>query len=53
MNDTKSLIPPTFVNAPSDPVYDAELPDPLFRTYIRLRGLAWQSKYRETPPLRV
>ena len=53
MNETKSLIPPTFVNVASDPVYDAELPDPLFRTYIRLRGLAWQSKYRETPPLRV
>lgn len=53
MNETKSLIPPSFVNVPSDPVYDAELPDPLFRTYIRLRGLAWQSKYQETPPLRV
>jgi hypothetical protein len=53
MNETKSLIPPTFVNVSSEPVYDAELPDPLFRTYIRLRGLAWQSKYRETPPLRV
>jgi hypothetical protein len=53
MNETKSLIPPSFVNVSSDPVYDAELPDPLFRTYIRLRGLAWQSKYRETPPLRV
>jgi hypothetical protein len=53
MNETKSLIPPTFVNVPADPVYDAGLPDPLFRTYVRLRGLAWQSKYRETPPLRV
>jgi hypothetical protein len=53
MNETKSLIPPSFVNVPSEPVYDAELPDPLFRTYIRLRGLAWQSRYRETPPLRV
>jgi hypothetical protein len=53
MNETKSLIPPTFVNVASEPVYDAELPDALFRTYIRLRGLAWQSKYRETPPLRV
>jgi hypothetical protein len=53
MNETKSLIPPSFVNVPSDPVYDAKLPDPLFRTYIRLRGLAWQSKYQETPPLRV
>jgi hypothetical protein len=53
MNETKSLIPPSFVNAPADPVYDAELPDALFRTYVRLRGLAWQSRYRETPPLRI
>jgi hypothetical protein len=53
MNESKSLIPPTFVNVASEPVYDAGLPDALFRTYIRLRGLAWQSKYRETPPLRV
>lgn len=50
---TRPLIPPSFVNTPSGPVYDADLPDPLFRTYARLRGLAWQSRYRETPPLTV
>ena len=50
---TKPLIPSRFVNTPSAPVYDAELSDPHFRTYIRLRGLAWQSKYRETPPLTI
>ncbi len=49
----KQLVPPGFVNAPSIAVYDAELPDALFRTYTRLRGLAWQSRYRETLPLTI
>ena len=46
-------VPPNFVNAPTEPTYDAELSDAVFRTYIRLRGLAWQSRYRQTRPLTI
>jgi hypothetical protein len=49
----KPLIPPKFVNVPSSAAYDADLADSLFRTYARLRGLAWQSNYQETPPLTI
>lgn len=52
MNSTlKPLIPPRYANVPSLPTYDPDLPDPLFRTYARLIGLAWVNDYRETPPL--
>lgn len=47
----KPLIPTKYVNIPADLVYDAELSDPHFRTYVRLRGLAWGSS--ETPPLTI
>ncbi len=49
----KPLIPPNFVNVSSDPTYDDDLPDALFRTYARIRGLAWQFKCQETPPLTI
>ncbi len=49
----KPLIPPNFVNVSSDPTYDDDLSDALFRTYVRIRGLAWQFKYQETPPLTI
>ncbi len=49
----KPLIPPNFVNAPAGPTYAGDLSDALFRTYIRIRGLAWQLKYQETPPLTI
>jgi len=38
-----SLIPPKYVNVDSKVVY-SDLPDPLFRTYTRLVGLAWQDR---------
>lgn len=47
----KPLIPTKYVNTPADLTYDAELSDPHFRTYVRLRGLAWGSS--ETPPLTI
>ena len=50
-SDPKPLIPPRYANVPSRPAYDPDLPDPLFRTYVRLTGLAWVNDYRETPPL--
>jgi len=50
-SDPKPLIPPRYANVPSLPIYDPDLPDPLFRTYVRLAGLAWVNDYRETPPL--
>jgi hypothetical protein len=50
-SDPRPLIPPRYANVPSLPTYDPDLPDPLFRTYVRLTGLAWVNDYRETPPL--
>ena len=50
-SDPRPLIPPRYANVPSLPAYDPDLPDPLFRTYVRLTGLAWVNDYRETPPL--
>jgi hypothetical protein len=50
-SDPRPLIPPRYANVPSLPTYDPDLPDPLFRTYVRLAGLAWVNDYRETPPL--
>lgn len=47
------VIPPRFVNIPSQLAYEATLPDALFRSYVRLRGLAWQSNYKQTPPLTI
>jgi hypothetical protein len=44
-------LPPRYINVSPDVVYDEGLPDPLFRTYLRLRGLAWATNYRETPAL--
>jgi hypothetical protein len=49
--DPKPLIPPRYANVVSLPIYDPDLPHPLFRTYVRLTGLAWVNDYRETPPL--
>jgi hypothetical protein len=50
---TQPLIPTRYVNAPSSVVYNADLSAALFQTYVRLRGLAWQSKTDETPPLTI
>ncbi len=44
-------LPPRYINVSPMVVYDEGLPDPLFRTYLRLRGLAWATNYRETPAL--
>lgn len=50
-SDAGPLIPPRYANVPSLPIYDPDLPDPLFRTFVRLTGLAWVNDYHETPPL--
>ena len=47
----KSIIPPRYVNVESPATYDRDLPDPLFRTFARICGLAWQFKGEYTPPL--
>ncbi|MCX7855165.1 MAG: hypothetical protein N2556_04175, partial [Anaerolineae bacterium] len=43
---------PRYVNIPLEVVNHRGLTDPLFRTYVQLRGLAWEKEYRETPALR-
>ena len=49
----RPLIPPSYVNAPSRLVYSADLSAPHFQTYVRLRGLAWVTKGKETPALTI
>jgi len=49
----KSLFPPRYVNVESRAVYDLDLPDPLFRTFVRIKGLAWDADGKWTPPLTV
>lgn len=46
-------LPPRFVNMPAGTVFDAHLPDALFRTLAQLHGLAWQTKGERTPPATV
>ena len=36
------LLPRRYVNVSAAATYSADLPDPLFRTYVRLCGLAWR-----------
>lgn len=44
------ILPPNYVNVPSAVIYSGL--SPAYRdTYIQLRGLAWKSKYKETPPV--
>ena len=45
-----SLVPPRYVNVSSSVVYSDDLPDPLFRTYARLVGLAWRDERRVNLP---
>lgn len=42
--------PPKYVNVPTSVIYSA-LPSPIRETLIQIIGLAWESKFRETPPL--
>ncbi|MFN3762238.1 MAG: hypothetical protein ACK4WK_03430, partial [Anaerolineae bacterium] len=42
-----------YVNIPLEVVNHRGLSDPLFRTYVQLRGLAWATNYKETPALGV
>lgn len=47
-------LPARYVNVAAAAVYNADLPDPLFRTYSRLVGLAWRDKdhgYTQLPTL--
>lgn len=47
-------LPTRYVNVVAAIVYNADLPDPLFRTYVRLAGLAWRDKahdYTQLPAL--
>jgi hypothetical protein len=39
----KLSLPPRYTNTPASALFDAELPDPLFRTLTQLHGLAWQT----------
>ena len=43
-------LPPNYVNVPAALVY-SNLPPKIRDTYIQLRGLAWKSGYKETPPV--
>jgi hypothetical protein len=43
-------LPPRYTNTPATAVFDADLPDPLFRTLTQLHGLAWQTNGQVTQP---
>jgi hypothetical protein len=47
---TAPLIPPRYVNVPSAVAFSNDLPDPLFRTYTRLVGLAWRDELQSRLP---
>jgi len=44
------LIPPRYVNVSSAVAFSNDLPDPLFRTYTRLVGLAWRDELQARLP---
>ncbi len=48
-------IPPLYVNLRADATFNPALPDPIFRTYARLAGLAWQDRrhHAQVPACRV
>lgn len=45
--------PPRFANLPAGILFDAALPNAMFRTLAQLHGLAWQTKGERTPPATV
>jgi hypothetical protein len=47
---TAPLIPPRYVNVSSAVAFSNDLPDPLFRTYTRLVGLAWRDELQSRLP---
>lgn len=49
MTPNRTLLPPRYVLAPPEIVYNHGIPESVRLTYIMLRGLAWGSL--ETPPL--
>ena len=53
IDDGDMMLPPDYVNTPSVTTYDSNLPDAIFRTYVRVRGLAWATNYKMTPPITV
>ena len=48
---TAPLIPPRYVNVPSSVAFSNDLPNPLFRTYARLVGLAWRDERQARLPV--
>ena len=46
----RPLIPPDYVNASSEKVYDISMPDGAARTYYQLLGLAYKSKGKGSTP---